>query len=399
MAGRTKREIREQDVQGLKCLRKIRPLLSRLRKVGTERDRAGNRRLFMDQSCALILMSLFSPAIQSLRDLQRACALDKVRKRLGVTRASLGSLSESVAIFDPTPLKAIAAELGHTIRSRPNRRFDSIGQRITAVDGTVLETVKRVAELAWTPIAGGKKLSAYRLHTHFEVLSGKPVRIDATRANTRGDADERAVLERTIEADRCYVIDRGYVKFGLWNAIHGAGSSYVCRVRDRLTATVVHANELTEADRAASIMSDEIVDLGWKSRHRTRPDHPVRLICVVVKPHESHRGMQGPSSDGVLRIVTDRLDLPAELIAEMYRLRWIIEMFFRTFKQLLGCKHPFSDNHNGVEIQAYCGMIVCMLILIYTGEKPNRAMEQMVWYYLIGLASLKELEGFIKTRR
>ena len=79
MAGRAKREIRDQDVQGLKCLRKIRPLLSRLRKVGTERDRAGNRRLFMDQYCALILMSLFSPAIESLRDLQRACALDKVR--------------------------------------------------------------------------------------------------------------------------------------------------------------------------------------------------------------------------------------------------------------------------------------------------------------------------------
>jgi hypothetical protein len=315
-----------------------------------------------------------------------------------VNRASLGSLSESVAIFDPAPLKEIAAELGHTIRSGPDRRFDSVGQHITAVDGTVIETVKRVAELAWTPMAGGKKLSAYRLHTHFEVLSGKPVRIDATSANTRGDSDERAVLERTIEADRCYVIDRGYVKFGLWNAIHAVGSSYVCRARDKLIATVLHANELTEADRAASVISDEIVDLGWKSRHRTRPDHPIRLICVGVKPHESHRGMQGPSSDGVLRIVTDRLDLPAELIAEMYRLRWIIEMFFRTFKQLLGCRHLFSDKHNGVEIQAYCAMIVCMLILIYTGEKPNRAMYQMVWYYLIGLASLKELEAFIKTR-
>ena len=42
---------------------------------------------------------------------------------------------------------------------------------------------------------------------------------------------------------------------------------------------------------------------------------------------------------------------------------------------------------------------VCMLILIYTGEKPNRAMYQMVWCSLIGLASLKELEAFIKTRR
>jgi len=68
-----KRETRDQDVQGLKWLRRIRPLLSRLRKVGLERDNTGNRRLFMDQHCVLILMSLFSPAIQSLRDLQRAC--------------------------------------------------------------------------------------------------------------------------------------------------------------------------------------------------------------------------------------------------------------------------------------------------------------------------------------
>lgn len=133
-------------MQGLKYLRKIRPLLSRLRKVGTECDRAGNRRLFMDQYSALILMSLFSPAIESLRDLQRACALDKVRKRLGVTRASLGSLSESVAIFDPAPLKEIAVELRHTIRSKPNDRFAAVGQRITAVDGTVIATVKRVAK-------------------------------------------------------------------------------------------------------------------------------------------------------------------------------------------------------------------------------------------------------------
>ncbi len=66
---------------------------------------------------------------------------------------------------------------------------------------------------------------------------------------------------------------------------------------------------------------------------------------------------------------------------------WVTsEMFFRTFKQLLGCRHLLSDKHNGVEIQASWAMIVCMLILISIGERPNRAMEQMVWYYLIGLA-------------
>jgi len=45
---------------------------------------------------------------------------------------------------------------------------------------------------------------------------------------------------------------------------------------------------------------------------------------VAVKPHESYRGMKGPRCDGVLRIVTNRLDLPAVLIAEMYRLRWLL---------------------------------------------------------------------------
>jgi IS4 transposase len=100
------------------------------------------------------------------------------------------------------------------------------------------------------------------------------------------------------------------------------------------------------------VISDENVELGWRSRHRTLPDHPMRLIRIAVKPHGGCRDMRGPTCGGVLRLVTNRLDLPAELIAEMYRLRWVIEMFFRTFKQLLGCRHLLSCDHNGVEIQA-----------------------------------------------
>ena len=59
-------------------------------------------------------------------------------------------------------------------------------------------------------------------------------------------------------------------------------------------------------------------------------------------------------------------------------------MFFHTLKPFLGCRHLLSDKHDGVEIQASCGMIACKLILIYTGEKPNRAMKQMGWYGHIG---------------
>lgn len=85
-------------------------------------------------------------------------------------------------------------------------RFDTVGQKITAVDATIIETVHRVANLSWTPKSDGKHLSAYRLHTHFEVLSGKASRIDATSVYPRGTADERAALQEKIESDRCYVL-------------------------------------------------------------------------------------------------------------------------------------------------------------------------------------------------
>lgn len=395
-----KRQLRDGDIQGLKYFRQLQPLLARLHEVGTKRDAAGNRDLHMDQYCTLILLWLFSPLVDSLRGLQQASELDKVRKRFGVGRSSLGSLSESVTIFDPEPLTAIAQELSQELPAASPNRFDVVGQRLTAVDGSVINTVVHVAKLAWLPKAKGKSQSAYRLHTHFEVLRGVPRRFDATPANPKGEADERAVLEKTIESDRCYLIDRGYAKFKLWNAIVSAESSYVCRVRDNSAYEVERINELTAADRAAGVWSDEVVLLGQSSQEEARPDHPVRLVIIATTPHTSRGkyrgGSTGPSCDGKLRIATNRLDLPAELIGEMYRLRWLIELFFRMFKGLLGCRHLLSMKQNGVEIQAYCALIACLLILIHTGRTPTKRTFEMISFYLTGWASLEELERHIE---
>lgn len=382
------------DLRGLKYLRSLRKLLTRLHDVGTQRDRAGNRQLHMDQYCVLVLLWLFNPAIRTLRGLQRTLEFDKLRKRLGVNRTSLGSLSESVRIFDPAVLAGIAAELSLELPAAPEGRFDAVGQQLTAVDGSVVNTVVRVARLSWTPKGEGKRASAYRLHTQFEVLRGVPSRIDVTPANPKGEADERAVLARTIARDRCYVIDRGYAKFTLWNAIVAAKSSYVCRVRDNAAYVVERTNELTDADRAAGIQSDEVVVFGGRTG-RQSPDHPVRLITVTATPHRPRGHGAGPGCDGTLRIVTSRLDLPAELIGEIYRQRWLIEVFFRMFKQLLGCKHLLSTKQEGVELQMYCAIIACLLIVLYTGRRPNVAVFEAICFYLMGWASLEELEARI----
>ena len=108
----------------------------------------------------------------------------------------------------------------------------------------------------------GASLCGYRLHTQLEVLRGIPSRIDVTPASPKGENDERAVLARSVEPYRMDVMDRGYAQFSLWNVIVARGSSSCCRVRDNSAHDVERTLELTDADRAAGVVSDEVVVFG-----------------------------------------------------------------------------------------------------------------------------------------
>jgi IS4 transposase len=85
------------------------------------------------------------------------------------------------------------------------------------------------------------------------------------------------------------------------------------------------------------------------------------------------------------------LDVPVEVIAEIYRNRWTIELFFRFFKHVLGCRHLLSAHPKGIEIQAYCAIIACLLISLWTGSKPTLRTYEMICLYFAGWASLEEL--------
>jgi IS4 transposase len=216
--------------------------------------------------------------------------------------------------------------------------------------------------------------------------------------NGGGPHDERAVMERTIESDRLYVTDRGYAKFTLFNAIVAANSSYVCRLRDNSAYEVLEERELTEADRAAGVLSDQIVHFS-QSKASNQPDHPIRLVRIQGTPHTARGKPQGGStgvnSDGILRIATNRLDVPAEIVGLLYRYRWTIEIFFRFFKHVLGCRHLLSHNPVGIEIQTYCAIIACMLISLWTGRKPTLRTYEMICFYFCGLASEEELSAHL----
>ncbi len=101
-------------------------------------------------------------------------------------------------------------------------------------------------------------------------------------------------------------------------------------------------------------------------------------------------GSSGVDSDGVLRIATNLLDVPADIIALIFSHRWAIEIFFRFFKPMLGCRHLLSHDPEGIEIQAYCAIIACMLISLWTGRKPTLRTYEMICFYFCGMADEDE---------
>jgi len=387
----------ERQLTAFKYLDRLAPLLKELHSVGCQRDRAGNRKLHFNEYCLLVLLFLFNPIVGSLRGLQEASTLKKVQRKLGCSRAALGSLSEAVDVFDPTRLEGIIHELLGQIPKNSDVGRGHVRQALTAVDGSIVKTLRSLAEAAYLRDKNGRTHCAWRFNTHFSIDRGVPEKMEVSTAGNSGKGNEREHLRQRLEADRCYVLDRWYGDFSLWNEIVAHDSSYVVRLKDNANLDrVIEERTLSAEAIEAGLLRDFVVKMG---RGRL-PDHPVHVVMVKTTPHKKRGraagGTTGPTSDGILRIATNLVDVPAEVIADIYQHRWTIELFFRFFKHVLGCRHLLSTDPVGIQIQAYMAIIACLLIHLWTGSKPTLSTYRMMCFYLQDLADEGELLEHVK---
>ena len=380
MAALRRAPVTERALQGLKYFKVLGPLLERLHTDATDRDRAGNRVLHYDQYASLLLLSFFNPIITGLRSLQQASTLAQVQKRLGCARAALGSLSEASRVFDPVLLREIIGPLAARAVPQLRGREAEALRGLTAVDGTLLAALPKMAWALWVD----DDHRAVKMHLHFDVLKGVPVAATVTA----GSASETAQLRATLQPGRLYVIDRGYAEYQLFQDIIDAGSSFIGRIRDNAVWTVVEERPLSAAARAAGVRSDRVVRLGCAQSGAVFKQ-TLRVLEVATGKTDS----QGRPE--VLLLATNRLDLEAEHVALGYRFRWSVELFFRWFKCILGCRHLLSTSQNGITIQLYLGLIASLLISLWTGKKPTKRTLEMLQFYFAGLASPEEMQAHI----
>ena len=381
MAQHRRQEVTVKSLQGLKYFGLLQSLLDRLHDDATARDKAGNRVLHFDQYAGLMLLYFFNPVITGLRSIQQASELAKVQELLGCQRSSLGSLSEASRVFDPQLLHNLLGELaGRALPLLKGKEADAL-RGLTAVDGSLLPALPKMAWALWVD----EQHRAAKMHVHFDVLKGVPV--EATL--TAGNSSETAQLRATLQPGRLYAIDRGYADYQLFQDIIDAGSGFIGRIRDNAVWTVVEERPVAAAASAAGVVRDRVVWLGGPQSGGAL-HQPLRVVEVRTGKTDAHGRPE------ILLLASNRLDLDAELIALGYRYRWEIELFFRWFKCVLGCKHLLSTDRNGITIQLYLGLIASLLISLWAGKKPTKRTLEMIQLYFIGWATEHELLAHIE---
>ena len=382
MPRQRKPPVSAKNIHGLKYFKQLQPLLARLHEVGTESDHAGNRTLFFDHYASLILLFFFNPALSSLRALQKASCLDKVQKKLGGPRTSLGSLSAAARDFDADALSAIVGELAQQALPLQTGKDAEMLRGLTAVDGSLLPALPKMAWALWVD----ETHRAAKLHLHFDVFKGVPCHATVTD----GNGNEKKQLRAALQAGRLYVIDRGYAEYKLFQDIIDARSSFIGRIRDNAVYHLIEERPLSDEARKAGVVRDCVVNLGGVDSGSVFKQ-PLRVVAVATGKTDS----QGRPE--ILLLASNCLDLDAAWIALGYKYRWTVELFFRWFKCILGCQHLLSTCQNGVTIQVYLALIASLLITQWTGHRPSKRTFEMLCHYFSGWASEAELMEHLRS--
>jgi hypothetical protein len=395
-----KPRIRARDVRGAKYLRGALDLLRRLR---AHRD-CPNRKLHFDEYAAYVLLYFFNPIVTSMRGLQQVSTLRKIQRKLGLPRFSLGSFSEARNVFDPALLvpliEQLAAEAGD-LGNHP--KLSALDKVLTAVDGTLLDALPKMVWALWLD----DEHRAAKMHLEYRILEG----VAASATVTEGNGNERTALRERLSAGKLYVLDAGYAEYALLAAIADAKSSFVVRVRTNAVYEVVEERAVSaSAQKACVVRRDLLVRLGCADTPALH-DRTVRLVELRVRdeqvllgrkrrcrrPDRKTKTHRKPKAEYTVLVVTDLLDLDAELVAEIYRSRWQIELFFRWFKVVLGAEHLLAHSRNGVTLMVYCALIASLLLTLWTGSKPTKRTFEMICLFLAGWADEDEVVAHIET--
>ncbi len=205
----------------------------------------------------------------------------------------------------------------------------------------------------WTQGQSMPHVPGLKLH----LLYAPDVMLPCTAKVTRSTVNDLEYgREIEIEPGAKYVFDKGYCDYNWWYRIDQAGAFFVTRLKCNAAIQELKSNPIEEKDTSI-ILSDE--DIQFKNKHPGggRVNHYMKPLRRIVVHREDH--------DKSIVLVTNQMNTPAREIAEAYKRRWAIELWFKWIKQNLKIKQFLGRSENAVKIQLLIALITYLLAYIY----------------------------------
>jgi hypothetical protein len=214
---------------------------------------------------------------------------------------------------------------------------------IVAIDGSLIDAT---LSMYWADYRKGSNKA--KAHLGFDLNRRIPKKIYLTN----GKGAERPFVSQMISAGQTAVADRGYQDHALFDSLQSQGKSFVIRIKANTTKTIVEKNNFAPG---GIVFFDAQVLLGT-DQNNNKTQKPVRLVGYRVARVDYW-------------VATDRKDLSAEQIAEVYKLRWNIENFFAWWKRHLNVYHLIARSEYGLMVQILAGLITYLLLAIYCHQQ------------------------------
>jgi hypothetical protein len=290
------------------------------------------------QLVALLYAQLAGAA--SLREIEMAMASHSSRLyHLGAREVSRSTLADANAIRPHQVFTGLFSHMA-AMAGRGFRR--STAEAVRLIDSTGLKLAGVAAE--WSRFSA--RASGAKAHVIYDPDADAPLYLAITHARVNDITPAKAM---PIEPGATYVFDLGYYDFGWWAKLDEVGCRLVTRLKSN---TPLAVSKDAKLPAGSDLLYDRIGLLPTRqafSRKNPFKD-PVREIGVLLDTGKR------------LRIVTNDLDAPAQEIADLYKRRWAIELFFRWVKQTLKITHFIGRSENAVRIQVAVALIAYLLL-------------------------------------
>ena len=219
---------------------------------------------------------------------------------------------------------------------------------LVAIDGSLIQAV---ASMHFADYRKGCRKA--KVHLGFGINHGIPLKAFLSAGKT----DERPYVGKILDKGQTGVMDRYYQCHRLFDQWQEDGVHFICRIKKSTTLSTRSQRTLPEG---SMIFMDVTALLGSTEDNRTKK--PVRVVAYRVDGKEYY-------------IATNRLDITAEQVAQAYKLRWDIEIFFGWWKRHLRVYHLIARSEHGLMVQILAGLITYLLLAIYCQEQHKEAVS------------------------